>query len=467
MKKNIITSALICGAAMCSFSAAAQSLSTGYFSEGYIFRHQQNPALAVGRNYIALPIVGNISTDMGMNIGVKNFIYEQPNGKLTTFMNSSVSAQQFLADLPDKPQLNLNTDFNLFSFGFRSGRGYTTFEVGAHVRANAIISKDLFYFMKDMSSNTTYNFSDLQATAMSWADVAIGHSHSVTDDLRIGMKAKLLIGLGYANADLSGTNATLGNDAWVMNVNGTMNVAGGGYMTHKQGSNEMTGYKDFTPGVNGLGIGVDLGVTYNMEKLLPGLTLSAAVTDLGVMSWDCARAGATNKQFRFDGFNNAKMHDGEGTGDGRNDGSMSEQWERISDDLQDAFKLDVLEDGKTKENLGATVHAGVEYKLPVYDKLKFGALYTQRFSEKFAYNEARLVVNYAPVHAVDIALSGSTTSYGMTAGALLNFNLPGINLFLGVDRIYTGSVNKDNIPLEKCSFNFATGFNITFGSWEE
>lgn len=459
--------ALLSCAALCSLPAAAQSLSTGYFSEGYIFRHQQNPAFGASRNYVALPAIGSLNVDFGMNMGVKNFIFEQPNGKLTTFMNSSVNAAEFLGDLPDKPQLNINTDINILSAGFRAFGGYNTVEVGAHMRGNATISKDLFAFMKEMRGNTTYNFSDLEATAMGWADIAIGHSRNITKDLRVGAKAKLLVGIGYLNANLSGTNARLGDDKWVMNVNGTMDIAGGGEMTRKKGTNEMSGYEDFTPGMNGMGVAFDLGVTYDMKDLVPGLSLSAAVTDLGSMKWDCARAGATNKQFSFEGFNKLKIHESEeGSPNAVKEGNIEEQWEGIREDLEDVFKLNVLGDSKQKANIGATLHAGIEYKLPAYDKIKFGALYTQRISDYFAYTEGRLVVNYAPIHAIDIALSGNASNYGMSAGALVNFNCPGFHFFLGIDRMYVGSVNSDMIPLEKGSMSFATGINVTFGKWK-
>jgi len=466
MNKNIFKAALLSCAALCSLPVAAQSLSTGYFSEGYIFRHQQNPALGASRNYIAIPVLGNYSMDFGMNIGVKNFIYEQPGGKLTTFMNSSVSADKFLGDLPDKPQFNLGTDINLLSAGFRAFGGYNTFEIGVHVRGNASITKDLFAFMKEMKNDTKYDFSDLQATAMGWTDIAIGHSRNITDNLRIGAKAKLLIGLCYANADLSGSDATLGTDAWLMNVNGMVNIAGGGSFKKKDGSNEMDSYEDFTPGMNGMGMAVDLGATYDMKNLVPGLTLSAAITDLGDMSWDCQRAGAVNKQFKFDGFNDLKIHPGEGKNGGYDDGTIDEQWERIEDDLEDAFKLDVMDDEKKNASIGATLHLGAEYKLPAYDKIKFGALYTQRFSDTFAYREGRLVANYAPIKPIDIALSASATSYGASAGALINFNCPGFNFFLGIDRLYLGSVNADRIPLEQGSMSFAAGLNVTFGEWK-
>jgi len=464
MNKNTIKTALICGAALYSLSAEAQSLNTGYFSEGYVYRHQLNPAFAGSRNYVSIPTLSSFNVDMGMNIGVKNFIYEQPNGKLTTFMNSSVDANKFLNDLPDKPQFNINSDIMLLSGGFRAFGGYNTIEVGTHIRSNVTISKDLFVFMKDMR-NTTYNFSDLQATAMGWMDIAFGHSRNINEELRVGAKTKLLIGLAYANVDLSGSSATLGTDEWLMNVNGDMNIAGGGSFSKKIGSNEMSGYKDFAPGVNGLGLAFDLGATYDMQQQVPGLSLSASVTDLGFMSWDCAVAGADNKQFRFDGFEQLEMHP-------RNDkyaenaGNLEDQWGDTQDDLEAAFKLDVKDDARKMTGIGATLHLGAEYKLPSYDKVKFGALYTQRISKSFSYLEARLVANYSPAKVIDFSLTGCSSSYGASIGGLVNLNCQGFSFFFGVDRTYMGSINKDMIPLEKASLSFATGMNITFGDWE-
>lgn len=463
--KIITIVSLLSGLAL---GAQAQALRTGYFSESYIFRHQMNPALANDDGYVSIPILGAFGVGVGTNIGVKDIIYKQNDGSLTTFMNSSVSSKEFHDNVTKNALLNFDLNTTLLSVGFKAGKSYNTIEVGLHTRAGVTVDKDLFYFMKDMSSNVTYDFSDTKATGMAWADVSYGYSRNITDDLRIGAKIKALLGIGYASADLDGSYAKFGSNQWLVNNNGKLNIAGGGTMTTKNNSTEMDGYDDFTPGLNGFGMAFDLGAVYSFEKLVPGLSVSASITDLGWLKWDCAKASADNELFEFDGFNNLKMHDNQGTvingQNGYTDGSLDEQWERIEDDLEDMSHFNVVSQSeKINESIGATATVGVEYKLPVYRKISFGALYTQRISDVFKYNEGRLVFNYAPSRIFDLALSGTATNYGTGIGGLLNLHVPGFNLYVGIDHFYMGETNSDMIPLEKCSEAFTLGMNITFG----
>ncbi|MBQ0057557.1 MAG: hypothetical protein KBT20_07870 [Bacteroidales bacterium] len=448
-------------------SLQAQALRTGYFSDSYVYRHQMNPALANADGYVSMPILGNMQMDLGMNFGVKDFIYTMPDGKLTTFMNGSVDKNEFESNLKDKSKLNLNYDMSILSVGFNAWKGYNTIDLGVHARAGVTLSKDLFLFMKS-TSNGTYDLGDIKANGMGWADLSLGHSRQINDAIRVGGKIKFLFGLAYADADFAGSSATFSDDAWKMNLNGEINIAGGGTMTTKKGTNEMSGYEDFKPG-NGFGMAFDLGATYDMKDIVDGLKVSAAVTDLGWISWDCAKAAADHKQFKFDGFHDMKLHSGEGTvgpngQSGYNDGTLDEQWKRIEDDLEELTKFDVKsQSAKIADGIGATVTAGVEYEIPVYKKISFGALYTQRFSKAYGYAEGRLNVNYAPSHIFDMSFSGCASTYGTSLGAILNLHVTGFNLFAGFDRLYTGSVNSDMIPLESGSMNFSFGLNFPFG----
>lgn len=464
--KLLAVSVLLCSAAA---SLNAQALRTGYFSDSYLYRHQLNPALANKDGYVSFPVLGQTSIDLGLNFGVKNFIYDKKElglgSGLTTFMNGKVDGNKFLGDLADKSQLNTNLDLQVLSVGFNAGKGYGTVELGVHARAAMTLSKDLFAFMKNMG-NQTYDLGTIQANGMGWADVSLGYSYPISENLRLGAKVKYLVGVAYADADFSGTRVTLDEDKWTVNLNGEVNIAAGGKMKQKSATDkEFDGYDDITPGLNGSGLGFDLGVFYDFKDLVDGLKVSAAVTDLGNIKWDAASAGAKNKTFLFDGFHELKIHDGEGTGNGHNDGSLKEQGERIEDDLEDLARIDVLSESTTvKKALGATVNVGAEYEIPAYKKLSFGLLYSQRFSDEYEYKEGRLVMNFAPHRIFDLALSGCYGTYGLSYGALINLHVPGFNIFAGVDRLYTGSVNSDMIPLEKGSMNFSFGLNIPFGS---
>ena len=449
------------------WGAQAQALRAGYFSESYLLRHEMNPALANSCDYYSLPVLGSTHLDVGANFGVKNLIFERKyESGLTTFMNPEVS-ESFLDDLKRQNKLCINMDMPVISVGFNAFGGYNTIGSGMHIRSTFGLDKNLFRFMKELASRD-YDLSETRFTLMAWEDISLGHSRQITDELRVGTKIKAMIGLTYADANFDGTQAIFSQDAWQMHLRGALNIAGGGYMQAKENSDELNSYEDYAPENKGFGMAFDFGATYKMP-MVEGLTLSAAVTDLGWIKWDCQKAVADNEPFRFEGFNHAKVHSGQGSTDpetgesGYYDGTINEQWERINDDLEDMVKFKVAGTSTVNHSVGATLTLGAEYALPVYDKVTFGALYTQRFSRTFGYVEGRLVANYAPSSIFDVALTTQVTSYGASLGTLVNLRVPGFNFFLGFDRLYLGSYNSDMVPLNKGGVDFAFGINVPIG----
>lgn len=476
MKKHTISTVSVLLLALIgvagSLSASAQGLRTGYLSDSYVYRHQVNPALGNTSGYVSMPVLGNFALGVNSNIGVKNFIYKGSDGRLTTFMNSDVSAGEFLGDLNDDNLLSLNVDLSVISVGFNMLGGYSTIDLGAHARGGLSLPKSLFAFMKEMKSDQTYDLSDMQGNGRVYADLALGHSRQITDELRVGAKVKFLFGILYANAKFDDTKATFGHDAWDMQMRGKVEVAGGGYFTTDDDGN-VDGYEDLSANFNGFGMAFDLGATYDLGQWVEGLTVSAALTDLGWIKWkDVAVAYADGEPFTFDGFHELTMHDlddsekpfPDASGRRVRVGSFDDQWDVIEEDLEDMYSLvPDRELGTKAEALGATLTIGAEYTLPVYKKISFGAFFTQRFGEIYKYTEGRAIVNYAPSRLFDLALSGSVSSYGAGFGVLANLHCPGFNLFMGTDQFYCGSINSDFVPLDNAFTQVQFGINFPFG----
>ena len=109
---------------------SAQALNSGYFLDGYLFKHQLNPALESDKAYFSIPVLGNINIGTRGNIGLGNFLYPTANGGLTTFMNSSISADEFLNGLSTNNKLAMNLDMSILSAGFRAWGGFNTIDIG-------------------------------------------------------------------------------------------------------------------------------------------------------------------------------------------------------------------------------------------------------------------------------------------------------------------------------------------------
>ena len=77
----------------------AQDLKTGYLSDGFLYRHDINPAIANEEGYFSIPFLGYINADMAGNFGYEDVIKKNPlypnqsDKKMTSFMNPYLSQQ--------------------------------------------------------------------------------------------------------------------------------------------------------------------------------------------------------------------------------------------------------------------------------------------------------------------------------------------------------------------------------------
>lgn len=223
MKKNNIYQ--FCAAILFACTgtiASAQSLHSGYFLEGYTYRHLMNPAFAPERNYVAIPVIGNINVGTQSNVGLNTFIYPYGNNKLTTFMNSSISSDEFLGKLKDNNRINANVNMTLLSAGFRAWGGFNTIDISMRSTTSLNLPRGLFEFMKlgMNSSNSVYEMDDLGITSNNYAEIALGHSRQINDKLNVGGKLKFLLGLGNIDVKMTNMKVQMAENKWMVQANG-------------------------------------------------------------------------------------------------------------------------------------------------------------------------------------------------------------------------------------------------------
>ena len=443
---------------------AQATLRTGYFLKGNTYRYRLNPAFAGERNYIALPVLGNLNIAATGNIGLANFVYDAPNGRdLVTFMHPSVSADDFLGGLDKNNKMFADIDVTLLSAGFYAFGGFNTVDVGVHSRSGMNVPYDMFRFMKVMGSDT-YSIRDLNLCSTNYADIALGHSRKITDDLSVGARLKFLFGLGYADVMFDRMDISMNGQQWMINAQGSANIAMGAAFKHDNeriinGKPAVNGLDDISVGLNGFGMGIDLGATYDLSNVLTkGLVVSASLNDLGFMNWNKVAKAAISPEspFVFDGFDNIAIHDDV---PGAN---IEDQFDDLKDDLEEFFSLEDKGEGSEGNMLSATLNLGVEYTMPFYDKLSAGILYTSRFDDVCPLSQFSLMLNVAPVKWFDMAVSGTVSNAGTGFGAMANIHCTGFNLFVGTD-CFVGDVGKQFIPLDNMNVSASFGINIPFG----
>ena len=461
MKKSLRYMAAALTMAAAILPTSAQELRTSYFMETSNYRHQMNPAL-LDSPYFGM-FFSNINIGMTGNIGAKQFIFDTNglpgytgNYRYTTFMDPNVDAKTFLNKLHDKNRFDLYLNYNLFSVGFKAWGGVNLLELNLRSNTNLTLPKGLFEFAKTAGEKEHYEFGGLGMRTQNYMELALGHSRDINKQWRVGGKLKFLIGAAYADFTADNVTLDMTEDAWRIQSNAQMKASllKSDVIHEDPSKNSADGrprvkeLDNFGFSLPGFGMALDLGVTY---KPIENLTLSAAITDLGFISWKNTHHASSQGDYTFDGFNNIYIgSDKDQTED------IDDQFDQIGDDLEEMFS--VYDDGtKTATQvLAATLNVGAEYKLPAYDKLKFGFLYTSRIHGKYSWHQGMLNVGVRPVKWFECNVNGAVTSTGVTAGGMLSLKAPHFNFYIAADRFFS-KLGKQGVPL-----NSSNG-NITFG----
>lgn len=450
-----IAAAIATGAAA---AASAQDTRSGYFVDEYSYRFQMNPAIANDRGFVSMPALSNLNLGVKGNFGLQDVLYNV-DGRTTTFLHPGISAKEVLGNLHTKNRIGFDMRENILAVGFKAFKGYNTISIAARSEVNAHLPKSIFSLLKEGPANRTYNISDLTANAMAWAEVSLGHSHQVTQEWRVGANLKFLVGLGAFDADLKTADLTLGTDSWRVRSNATIHTSLKG-MYYKMATNSHTGHQ-YVEGIdgdfsapNGFGMALDLGAVYS-PKALPDWSFSAALTDLGFISWSDDLKASTNGLKTFD----TSRYTFNASDDALN--NFDDQMDKIRDDLSALYELET--DGKTgsrTQMLGATMNLGARYTFPLYRKLNFGLLNTTRIQGKYTWTDFRLSANVAPCKVFSAGINASAGTFGMGFGWMLNLHAPGFGLFLAMDNTL-GKVSKEFIPLNS-NASFSMGINFHF-----
>ncbi len=459
---------------------AQDALKSGYFMDSYNYRHQMNPAFASTRSYFSIPAIGNFNIATQSNMGISTFLYPV-NGQLTTFMNKNVSADEFLGDLKNNNKFRLGTSIPVFTVGaWGKLGGFTTVELNAKINASVNMPYDLFSFMKNAGAKQHYDIKGIGARGAGYLELAIGHAHKITDNLNIGAKVKLLAGAANVKADIDKMSIDLTEEMWSVNASGSakysipaMHIPTKG----ETGTAENISDRDLLDFDNisfdsddivksifsgiGYGLAFDLGATYSFNSgILQGLNLSAAVLDLGFISWGKMNTAVTDsKPWTFDGFDDLSLESGK-------DNSLENQMDALGDDFANLVRLKKGDSEKGGiDMLACTVNIGAEYEMPFYRRLSFGILSTTRIYGNHSSSEGHFAVNIEPVDWFGFTTNYGISTFGSSWGALLNFSFPGFGLFIGADSIplnYTPGIEGIGIgvPYKKMNLNLNFGLNF-------
>lgn len=469
MKKIAIL--LVAAFALLGVNTANAQSRTSYFMEGSYFRSEFNPALVPTRGYFMIPGLSGINLNVGTNfLSVDNFIYQR-DGQYVTALHNSVSADEFIGNLPKTLKSNVSGNVNLLGLGFYTKKMF--WSVGANLRAdnNIAISPDIFKAIKTLG-NGTYDLGSTAFNANWYLESYVGTAFPIFDWLTIGVKGKLLFGLANASAEFDQLYVDIAEDKITAQLSGTWR-ANSPVLDNRPlvGSDEI----DFNQllclndmayiqqNLSNFGVAVDFGA--EMRLLNNHLKLSAAVTDLGFIKWAAPShiGGKVTGGVEYSGFELGA------------NGLESEEIIRPIGDNEDFINLDnlVQKDGYEGyvNRLSYSINIGAEYNL-LKNKIALGLFSQTKVLNTSTYSELTASVNLRPTNWISATLS-HTLLNGNSAGvygAAINFHPAMLNIYLGVDFIdsnyvkaYESAAFTMLLPRNAKSLNLYMGVGFNFG----
>ena len=438
----------------------AQFLRTSYFMEGTHYRQQLNPALAPGRGYLNLPVIGTFNASVNSStLGYQDVMDIIDNSEGGDFFKSDA----FINKLDNLNNLNVNLSTDILSAGWYKGKNFWSFNIGLRNDIGASIPKGMFEFLREMDglsaydnlerlSNINQKVGHQSLEINSYAEVGVGLARNITERLTVGARVKALLGVGNlkldinniaVNGNLSGYNTGDLND-----LNGRAEIRVDATLENSSKLIELSeddGVIDEiefgTFGLAGYGLGIDLGASY---KLMDKLTLSASLLDLGFMKWSknntsVAKATANQSYDLTNSSDRYEFVDKVASGEVLNFDMLN-------------MTLDKSAQKDRSTSLTSTLVLGAEYEL-LGDLLAVGALYTGRFAKPETLNELTLSANIRPKNNLNLALSYSLwQGSGKTFGVAAKLG----PIFVGTDYMFFGKDTKNlnayigfSLPLNK------------------
>lgn len=446
----------------CIATASAQhNFRTGYFLDGYIYKHKLNPAFASDRGYFAIPVAGQVSVGAETNLSLSTFLYPDGNGNLNTFLDPSVMVEDFMKGIQTNNPLNVNVDLPVLSLGFHAGKSFNTIDLSLKTDVRSNLPGSLFSWAKQ--AGNSLDMSDFGLNADSRLELAYGYSRQCGEKFRFGFKLKFIAALAKASYTMDRLTLDMNGDAWRLSSvgNGYFYAPGIGFKTTEAGAInglDIPHYEDIIDAAlnsRNFGGAVDLGIAYDVFSWL---TLSASVTDLGVVSWnEIYKIGSNESLVEYKGFENI----------GQDDVNVGEEFASLGEQLLDVISPKVLSHEETlMDMLSMTAHAGLELRVPFYKRLSVGALGTYRFDGPYSWWEARGSVNWALFRWLSFSASYAQSTYGESYGGAVNFHPGGINLFVGVDSFKPAlNMTKQYIPIDSFNTTLAVGLNLAIGKY--
>lgn len=432
-KLTLVLAALVCVAA----PLKAQTAQEGFFLNDYRLGYHFNPALAGGNDFIS---IGEFAKQNRNNIGAGSFLYPMGN-EVLTFLSPYVSTAEFMSKLQDMNYEFNNYNYNLFAYGFARGEAFHTIELNARVMYGVSVPKDLFYILKEGTTDEVYNLSGARAQGQLFAELAYGYSRKLSDIVTLGGRAKLLLGLNSIDYRMSNLKLRLTEQEYRMDVDAELEMSGrnktfvpteDGYLSVL---NMTSSGRWYIP--TGAGLALDLGVVVTPNEYL---TLSASVLDLGGICWSLGNSGRSTGTATFTGLDVAYNE--------LNKDALIKKVKEVGEDFVETLKLKATGNQVRFNMIPLRANLGIKYKLPKFEQVHVGLVASYIGYQNMPYWEARYVMSCNPLDWLDFAGSFGYGAHGTVWGVGASVRVLKFRFNVGYEMGFGGYVGHSFTPVQ-------------------
>ena len=410
----------------------SQDFETGYFLGGNSFAFRMNPAFQAERGIFSIGL-GQPGIGTWSNLGLSTFLYPSDNS-VYTFMNDRVSTSEFLGKIRPTNSLNLDVNMPLLTLGFWSNETFVTLDFTLRSINTVAAPYDFFRFLKEGTEKVnTFDFSGMGLSSNTFGEAAFGWSRNF-GEFNIGFRLKGMIGLLELEERMNDLKMTMNQEKWEVTGKGDLYASSPALRFSHNDNGEISldsfdlNREKIAPA--GYGGALDLGFTWNVIR---DLTVSAAVLDLGAIYW-IRNFVAHTSESGYSWTPSDKPIDPMGS-------EVQRELDRMGNALSGLFRFKDAGAGSAVKMLPWRMNVGAEYRMPFYDRLSVGALYTGRMGDIFSRHTGRFSVNWNPADFFSLSTSTALSNIGESIGFAMNLHPGGINLMVGCDYIPFRVVN--------------------------
>lgn len=455
LHKILSTAFLLCFA--CGVEVSAQQhFRSAYFMDGYNYAYRLNPAIPSERGFFS-PLIGNISADFECNLPLTAFLYRKPDSSCKWFMDDEVGDEEFLSRIKSRNKINASVSNTIFACGFWVGKSFNTLEINSRTDVGLSLPYDAFRLLKtgDMSGTDIYDMANLGLKLNGMLELSYGYTRRVARWVSFGFRLKALGSVASADLAISSAKYVPAGDHWTVSADGEFDISLPDGLTiptledgttldfnNIQASSKVVDYFKL-PGYGGA---LDLGFTFDFGEYV---TASIAVTDLGLLYHRNHIAGRTlaDADWVYTGY-----PDDAPTGEILGCAAMSFNFQKAD-----------TKKGRL-EMLPPTVNAGIQLRMPFYQRLSIGILGTGRIDGRnYSWYEGRVSVNFAILDWLSFNGNYAYSNFGHSAGSALNIHTLGFSLFIGTDSLLPLTCYEDKLPVRDFNTGVNFGINFNFG----